>query len=490
MSPDRAIAPIERLTTGNAGLDHILGGGLPARSVNVIAGEPGAGKTMFALQLLFHLARQGKRSLYFTTLSEPAMKLISYMQQLTFFDAGLIDSMIQFVDLGATIRGTDAARALERITRQVEDEEPSVVVIDSFKAIGDLLGDAARSRAFVYDLAVHMAGWEATSLLVGEYLDDELGRLPEFAVADGILRFASARNELTSVREFEVRKLRGANYIPGRHFFEIGPTGVAFYPRVRAPSEPEDAPATTTAQDLLPTGIAGLDELMTGGLPRASATLLQGPTGTGKTQLGLHYLVEGTRRGEPGILFTLEETRLQLHAVARHHGWDLAALESQGLLLIGYTAPVELSTDRFLDEARRHVERIGARRAVLDSLTSMGLGVPSERRFRELVYAMTKHFRVAQVTAMMIMEVPELLGSTMLTGHGLSFAADNILQLRYVEVGGTLERGISVLKARGLRHLTEVRQMRIGTSGIEVGDRYPTLRGVLTGIPWPAEGAR
>jgi circadian clock protein KaiC len=133
------------------------------------------------------------------------------------------------------------------------------------------------------------------------------------------------------------------------------------------------------------------------------------------------------------------------------------------------------------DRARALVERLGARRAVLDSLTTMALGVLSERRFKELVYALTKHFRAADVTLMMTMETVELLGSGLLSGHGVSFAADNLIQLRYVEVEAHLERGISVLKARGVRHGTEVRRVKIGASGMEVGDSYSNRRGVLSG---------
>ena len=160
---------LERLPTGSAAFDRILGGGLPVRSLTVVAGEPGAGKTLFALQMLFHLAAQGKKCLYFTTLSEPSLKLVHYMQQFSFFDEDAIGKRLVFVDLGSAIRGRGAAAALEAITDRVEREEPTVVVIDSFKAMRDFLGDAPAVRTFVYDLAVHMAGWGAATLLVGEY---------------------------------------------------------------------------------------------------------------------------------------------------------------------------------------------------------------------------------------------------------------------------------------------------------------------------------
>jgi circadian clock protein KaiC len=146
---------------------------------------------------------------------------------------------------------------------------------------------------------------------------------------------------------------------------------------------------------------------------------------------------------------------------------------------------VELSTDAFLHRKRALVKQFGAKRAVLDSLTSMALGVPSEQRFKELVYAMNKHFRAQGVTLILNMEVAELLGSAQLSGHGIAFAADNLVQLKYVELDGKLERGISVLKARGIRHASDVRRLHIGDGGLSVGKPFEGLRGVLTGLPVP-----
>ena len=465
--------------------DRILGGGLPMRSVNVIAGEPGAGKTIFALQMLFHQARQGKKCLYLTTLSEPSLKLISYMQQFSFFDESLIASKrVVIADLGSVVRRKGPDETLAEITGRVEREEPAVVVIDSFKAMRDFLGDSPAVRTFVYDLAVHMSAWGAVSLLVGEYTPEEIASLSEFAIADGIIRLSNRRQELSAIREVEVLKLRGANVVTGGHFFEIGGDGLAFFPRVRSPEGPIAEPEAL--DERVPTGAAGLDEMLGGGLPRASATVVQGGTGTGKTLLGLQFLLEGARNGEPGIHFTLEETTNQLRRIAQGFGWDLRPLEERGLFTFSYVSPVELSTDRFLDRARQEVERLGARRAVLDSLTSMALGVPSERRFKELVYAVTKHFRAAGVTLNMNMEIADLLGSAQLSGHGISFAADNVIQLKYVEVEGCLERGVSVLKARGVRHATDVRRLSIDAGRIEVEAAFSGLRGVLTGLPVPA----
>ena len=476
---------LERLSTGSAAFDRILGGGLPIRSLTVVSGEPGAGKTLFVLQMLFHLARQGKKCLYFTTLSEPSLKLLQYMQQFSFFDGDVVGKQLIFADLGSVIRGRDAGAALEAVVNRVEREGPAIVVVDSFKAMRDILGDAPATRTFVYDLAVHMAGWGAATLFVGEYTEEEIANFAEFTVADGILRFGTRREDLTATRMVEVLKLRGADCITGRHFFEIGAAGLTFFPRVRSPDSNGQASTASFAERAL-TGVAGLDEMLGGGLPRSSSTVIQGATGTGKTLLGLQFLLEGARRGEPGIHFTLEETVDQLRGIAQGFGWDLPDLEERRLLTFFYVSPVELSTDAFLDRARQLVGQVGARRAVLDSLTSLALGVSSERRFKELVYSITKHFRALGVTFNLNMEIAELLGSAQLSGQGISFAADNVILLKYVEQDGRLDRGISVLKARGVRHATDVHRMFVKERGVEVGAPFKGLRGVLTGLPTPS----
>ncbi|MEX2552630.1 MAG: ATPase domain-containing protein, partial [Actinomycetota bacterium] len=291
MTGNHDVDPMGRLGTASPILDQLLGGGLPERSVTVVAGEPGAGKTIFTLQLIFHLARQGLNSLYFTTLSEPALKVIRYMQLFSFFDQQLLDDRIIFADLGAALRTKDTDGLLQQIVNRVEQEEPAMVAIDSFRAIHELLGERRLGREFVYDLAVQMAGWGATTLLVGEYTAGEIAQQPEFSIADGIIRLTNKRQELTAVREMEVVKLRGANYMTGAHFFEIGQDGLIFYPRIRGPEIRAGRPGSIA--DRASSGVQGLDELLNGGVPRHSATLLQGGSGTGKTLLGLHFLVEG-----------------------------------------------------------------------------------------------------------------------------------------------------------------------------------------------------
>jgi circadian clock protein KaiC len=478
----KVAARLDIEATGDPAFDAILGGGLPARSVVIIAGQPGSGKTVLTHQLLFHAARQGKKCLYLTTLAEPAIKVMRYVQRFDFFDEALVERQIILRDLGADLRKGGEV-ALRNIEDLVSKHEPAFIAVDSFKAVAELLREGGSGRIMIYDLAVQLAGWGATALLVGEYSREDGRDLPEFGIADGIIQLGSERKGLTSVREIEVVKLRGAPHRTGIHFFNISSAGVSFFPRVSTPVDTREQPSPENAERLR-TGIAGLDELLDGGLPRASTTVVQGGTGTGKTLLALQFLIEGASRGERGVLFTLEETPSQLRSVGRSLGWDLGALEASGHIVIRYTSPVELSTDRFLFEARSELQELGASRAVFDSLTSLSLGVPSQRRFKEMVYAITKHLRGTGVTTLMTLECVQLLGAAHLSSEGVSFLADNVVQLRYVELEGRLERAVSVLKARGIKHNSELRSMLIESDGIRVvSGRFTNLRGVLTGLP-------
>src|SRR5260370_6015448 len=291
-------------STGDESFDAILGGGIPSQSVVVIAGEPGSGKTVLTLQILFRAASEGKKCLYFTTMSEPAIKVIRYMQLFDFFDAALVDKQLVIADLSAAVRkGADST--LTELSAMIEKHQPAFVAIDSFRAIADHIDTGHAGRSFVYDLATQTAGWGVTAFLVGEYVPDEFSKYAEFAIADGILRLGAEKQELTSVRQIEVLKLRGMDYVSGIHFLEISEKGVFVFPRVRAPKQ-ADVPRVEKLERLS-TRVAGLDELFGGGIQRIGSTVLQGASGSGKTILSLQFLLAGISETEQGRLFYLGE---------------------------------------------------------------------------------------------------------------------------------------------------------------------------------------
>lgn len=471
---------MEKLKTYIESVDSILHGGIPEFAVTVITGEPGSGKTVLTLQTMFNNAKHGAKCIYFTTLSEPAPKLIRYTQMFNFFDEDLMNENFRFVDLGSYLREGGPEKAMERIVEIVEAEQPDIVAIDSFKAIHDLVNDVEAARVFVYDLAVQLAMWSVTTFLVGEYTNDEIGRDPEFAIADAIISLGVETSELASLREFQVIKLRGSSFNSGKHFFEIDSSGIKVYPRIGTLKDVQKL----GRKGRLSSGIPGLDKLMHGGFPEQSATIVEGGTGIGKTLLGIHFLVNGANNNEKGIIFTFEETADQIQEIAAGFGFQIG--ENTNVEIV-YTQPVELMGAKWQAMARERVEAIGAKRVMIDSISTMAMGLVTERRFKELIYSTVKMFRAMGVTLILTMEVPELLGSAMLTGHGISSIADNIIMMRYVEVESKVKRAMSILKMRGTSHENELREFTITDKGITLGEPFKHFRGILSGLPTPAD---
>jgi circadian clock protein KaiC len=477
---------IERLATGVPALDSILAGGIPAGTLNILTGGPGAGKSVFALQFLFHQARLGKKQIYFTSIAEPALKFLRYMQQFEFFDASLVGKSIFLSDLSGPALSDGLEGTIGLLKRRIEDGGPAVIAIDSFRALRSRLSDPSSVYPLLYDLVVTLAVSDVTAILVGEYDDYDVNHLPEFFAADGIISLSRVTEGLRVSRQLEVLKLRGSAYEQGRHFFEITSAGVTAYPRVGVPRE-DSGPGNGAR---LSSGVPGLDRMLGGGFPLRSSTVLEGASGTGKTTLALSFLIEGARKGEPCLFFTMDENRGQIIDMAARRGWDLGDLIAQGLMEVVYISPLDYVADAVLQQARDLTGRLGAKRVAIDSLTALNLSIAAEGRDAELVYALVKTFRSMGVTSILTSEHPQLLGATELTAHGLSAIADNIILLRYSEVESRLARGIVVLKVRGSSHDDTLRELIISAHEVRVGEPFRQSRGVLSGEPTPGDPTR
>jgi circadian clock protein KaiC len=474
--------------TGIRNLDGILGGGIPLYSVNIVAGASGSGKTILTQQLLF--SNCGKRSdkqsdddskgIFFTTLSEPAFKMIRYQQRFSYFDVAKLNESVFYVDIGQIIRQEGLDEAIEAISCEVERHSPQFIVIDSFKAIHDLAGSRTEVRRFSYDLAVRLSAWTCTSFLVGEYTTEEIATEPVFAIADGILTLHNKEQGMQDIRTLRVVKLRGMDYFMGHHPFTISSDGITVYPRITTPALP---PAYEVARERLSTGVAGLDEMLRGGFPQGSITLIAGGAGLGKTLLSLHFAVNGIERGEPCVFVSFQETPSHLRALAEGFGWDLADLEAQGLLQLLYTSPVELIVDQHTAYIKQAIVDLGARRVVIDGLKDIEIATPDKVRFKDYTYSLANFFRAQGVTSLLTNEIPELFGTMTLSEHGISFIADNVILLRYVELASQITRAISILKMRGSDHDKSLREYRITSAGLEVLEPFEGVQGIITGTP-------
>jgi circadian clock protein KaiC len=454
----------ERLASGDEGLDSILGGGLPVNGINLIVGLPGSGKTILSQQLMFASATQERPAIYFSTISEPYEKILRYAQTLSFFDREAIGRSVYYEDLGQPVTGEDGLAAVtERIAAVIKDRRPGMIAIDSFKALAAFADDAREFRRFLHDLAALLTAFPATSFWIGEYSEAEMREAPEFAVADGIVSLGTERVNERTLRLIQVTKLRGSDFRSGGHAYRLSEDGITVFPRL---SDPVRADDYRLAGGRISSGIAPLDTMLAEGYGPGSSTLVAGPSGAGKTLMGLHFIFSGVANGEPGVIASLQENPIQLERVARGFGWSL----HEDLVTVLYRSPNDVYVDEWVYELLACIERTGAKRVLIDSLSDLQYATPDPIRFREFIYSLTQRLSRAGISPIMTSEVPELFHIGRLAEYGISHLSDNVILLQYLRSESRLLRTVTVLKSRASAHDPEIREFDITSDGIVLGD--------------------
>jgi len=341
---------INKLPTGAPGLDDILGGGLPEFSFNILAGAPGSGKTTLAHQLIFANATPERPALYFTVLGEPALKMLRYQQQYTFFDIEKLNSAVHFINLSRILFEQGLPGVLKEISSQTEATNAGMVVVDSFRSVlrsaqGDKSEDEV--QAFVQQLAVFLASSEATTFLIGEYTEAEMRDNPAFTVADGLFWLYQHVERNSVVRKLQVMKLRGQMSVPGIHTFRITDAGLQAFSRTLGLAGKKQR---NFSGKRLSTGIAALDEMMGGGIPEGDSLLIAGSSGTGKSLLATQFIAAGIRAREPGIVVIFEQRAEDYARRAAVFGLDLTTPLEDGSLEVIYLRPLDLSVDEMMQE--------------------------------------------------------------------------------------------------------------------------------------------
>ena len=480
---------IHQLKTGVPGLDEVLGGGLPEFSFNIIAGSPGCGKTTLAHQIMFANATPARPAIYFTVLGEPAIKMLRYQQQYGFFDQSKLNSAVRFVNLSDLVLEKDLGAVLDEIVRQIEAIGPGIVIVDSFRTVVRKAQDGDRGgevelQGFVQRLALHLTSWQATTFLIGEYTEGEIRDNPVFTVADGLFWLYQSVERNSIVRKMQVMKLRGQESVPGLHTFRITASGIQAFPRTFGLTGPSDKKKGARR---LPSGVPELDKMMGGGIPSGHSLLLAGPSGAGKSILGTHFIAEGLKKGEPGIVAVFEELPVEYAARAAQLGFDLDTSLKKGTLEIIYLRPLDLSVDETVHEIVAAVKRTKARRLVIDSLVGFELALAPGFRtdFRESLYRMIGALTRLGVTIVSTVEIEENFTSMGLSNFAISFLSDDIIRLRYVSIDGQLRRMLMVVKMRSGKHSIDMREYQVTSKGIVIGKRLQGYRGLITGIPGP-----
>jgi circadian clock protein KaiC len=479
---------IRQLPTGVPGLDEILGGGLPEYSFNIIGGAPGCGKTTLAHQIMFANATPERPALYFTVLGEPAIKMLRYQQQYSFFDSTKMDGAIRFINLSQIVLDQDLGAVLDAIIKEVEASQASIVVVDSFRTVERKAQGRNASevelQGFVQRLALHLTSCQATTFLIGEYVESDLRDNPVFTVADGLFWLYQNVERNSVVRKMHVMKLRGQETVPGLHTFRITDAGLQTFPRTFGLVGQSGHPK---GQRRLSTGVGGLDVLLGGGIPEGDSLLMAGPSGSGKSTLGSHFIAEGLRHGEPGIVAVFEEIPAEYAQRAATLGFDFDTPQMDGTLKIIYLRPLDLSVDETVHEIVNTVNQIGCKRLVIDSLVGfeMALAPGFRTDFRESLYRMIAALTRLGVTIVSTVEVAEDFTSLNLSNFTVSFLADDIVRLRYVSINGQLRKMLLVVKMRRSRHSIDMVEYQITSKGVVIGEPLRGYRGLTSGIPSP-----
>jgi circadian clock protein KaiC len=473
---------IRRLSTGVPGLDEVLGGGLPEFSFNLIAGPPGCGKTTLAHQMMFALATPGRTAIYFTVLGEPPLKMLRYQQQFDFFDSQVVNDSIQFINLTDDTLSGDLDQVLHRIVAEVEAHNPTLVFVDSFRSL--IMANATGStqqndqQQFVHRLGMLMTGWEATTFLIGEYsAEDDLN--PVFTVADGLIWLRQSVQRNSMVRKMEIMKMRGQPTLPGLHTFRISTAGISVFAPASV-ARPTRFDATKNPPDSrLLMGVARLDDMLGGGIPRGYSMLVAGPSGSGKSTLAAAFLAEGARSGETGVIAAFEQhpNRSRSRVVA-----DL--IESGRVGLVDTRAP-DLSIDEILLLLVSEIRRLAASRVVIDSLSGFELALAPTYRpdFRESLSRLVAGLAAEGVTVLMTSELEDRYTDLRFSPYGTAFMTDAIIVQRYIEVDSQLLRVMAVVKVRASAHSHELRLFHIADDGIHIGEMLPDQEGLLGGRP-------
>ena len=476
---------IQRLATGVPGLDEVLGGGLPEFSFNLIAGQPGCGKTTLAHQIMFALATPERPALYFTVLGEPPLKMLRYQQQFDFFDTDALNQRVRFVNLSEEATTGNLDLVLRRIVEEVGAHSPALVFVDSFRSVilaGESGGSAHNSlQQFVQQLGMLMTTWQATTFLLGEYFNENDAN-PVFTVADGLiwLRQSVLRNSM--VRKMEVMKMRGQATLPGLHTYRIGSAGIEVFAPASAvvplmAARQHEATPGVGERALL--GVPGLDEMLGGGLPRGYSLLVAGPSGSGKSILAAAFLAEGARQGESGVIAVFEQRP------NRERNRVLVDLIASGQVTLLDSQAPDLSIDEIVLMLITEIRRRRASRVVIDSLSGFELALAPAFRddFRESLLRLVTALSVAEVTVLMTSELEDRYTDLRFSPYGTAFLTDAIIVQRYIEVESRLRRVTAVVKVRASAHSDELREYTIDAEGMHINQKLPDQEGLLGGRP-------
>lgn len=459
---------IEKYSTGVEGLDQLTGGGFLRGSAYIIQGPPGAGKTLLANQFCYAHVRSGGRAIYMSLLAESTSRMLDYVSQMGFFDASVLPDSLQYISGYGVLEREGLSGLLELVQSELSRHRATAMVLDG-TFVAQSLASEQEFRAFIHALQ-GVACINQAVLILLSHQNREVGA-PEHTMVDGWIELLDEVRGIRSYRILQVRKYRGAANMAGRHRYRITKEGVVVYPQVErlwgtdAALRP-DAPAPAERVSI---GHAGIDRLLNGGLPAGSATLVVGPTGSGKTTLGLHFL-SGSSAREPGLMLGFYEPPKRLVQKARDLGMPLDRLVEAGHLHFEWRHPGDTIADEVVSHLIREAKARRAKRILVEGISVVRDSLLNPERLPYIVNALTMELTAAGASVLYTIEVPELgLEKSLLPEHELSAMVHNVLFLNVGRRSGALHRRLSIIKVRDSDFDPRGHDIHITANGIALG---------------------
>ncbi|MDD2058900.1 serine/threonine protein kinase [Pseudomonas sp. GD03860] len=480
------VEQLKRLASGISGLDALLKGGLIVGASYIVQGRPGSGKTILANQLAFNHVGQGGRVLVATLLSESHERLFQYLSTLAFFDPALIGDQIQFVSAFDTLESEGLDQVVKLLRGEINRHQATLLIVDGLLTARSRAETPLDTKKFIAELQGHAAFAGCTVLfLTSSRLDDGS---PEHTMVDGVIELGEELIGSRSIRRVQLRKTRGSGALSGLHECEITDHGLQVYPRLESLySHPSSQGSEVLNR--VGSGVRVLDELLGGGLPEASMTLVMGPSGIGKTSLGVSFLGASTVDA-PGLHFGFYETPQRLRLKASALGHDFAALERSGALHIAWQPTTEGLLDDVGARLLRHVQAHGIRRVLIDSLGAFTRLATNPARLNEFFRALIGELRARDISVMATWEMRDIFGSEInAPAPDLSSIVDNLLLMRFVELDSELKRLLSILKVRDSYYDPALLELIISDQGIDLKKAFTQATAVMSGTATPVQGS-
>jgi circadian clock protein KaiC len=460
---------IEKISTGVEGLDVLTDGGFLRGSAYIIQGPPGAGKTILANQFCYAHIRAGGRALYMSLLAESSARMLNYVSQMAFFDERAIPAKLEHISGYGTLEREGLPGLLKLIQHELRRHDASAMVLDG-TFVAQSVASEQEFRSFIHTL--QGVASMANAVLVMLTHQAREASSPEHTMVDGWIELSHDLADYRSVRHVQVCKHRGAKILGGRHQLRISNRGIDIFPRIE--STVGETPAALQASTPVGMGLPELDQIVGGGLPSQSATLLLGPTGSGKTTLGLHFVTQSTPE-EPGLMVSFYETPARSQLRAGHLGSEVESLVDKGHLHLLWMPPAELIVDEVAHRIIEQARAINAKRVFIDGIVPLRDSMLHRARLPYFINGLGVRLRELGATVLLTQENVELEVDRAMPSDELSAMVDNVIVLNISRHTHAISRYISIIKMRDRNFDPRTQEYHIGSRGLVFGADRRTL---------------